>query len=96
MKCTVTSLSDADLARMLKQGDKLAACALATRHFEKARRFAMSIVKDPKAADDVAESTLLYVFKLIRSGQFAEKQNFQAFLFSAIKFRTADVVARAI
>ncbi len=74
------SLSDAELAARVANGDNSAFDLLALRYHDPLQRFLISLTKDYDSACDLLQETFIRAFNFIRNGGFRLDGNFHSWL----------------
>ncbi|WP_435769120.1 RNA polymerase sigma factor [Nocardioides sp. SYSU DS0651] len=85
---------DADLLARARAGDERALADLYQAHAEAARRFALSLTRNPTDADDLVADAFARVVAQLRAGR-GPATNFRAYLLSTVRNRHLDVARRA-
>ena len=85
-----TMLSDLDLLRMYKQGDREAISQLLERHTRRVREYIRMMVKDSDVADDLTQEVLIKVVKVLNDDRYTEVGRFLPWLMRVARNRVLD------
>lgn len=77
--------SDAELARRVAGRDPAAEAALVERFAPRARLYGLRHLRDPAAADDLAQEVLLLTLERLRAGRVREPERLASFVLGACR-----------
>jgi RNA polymerase sigma-70 factor, ECF subfamily len=87
----VEEASDSELAARLTQGDRVAEAELYRRLAPRARLYGLRHLRDPAAADDLAQDVLLMTFESLRLGKVREPERLASFVLGSCRRVVADL-----
>jgi RNA polymerase sigma-70 factor, ECF subfamily len=83
--------SDSDLARRLASGDRGVEAELYRRLAPRVRLYGVRHLRDPAAADDLAQDVVLMTFESLRAGKVREPERLASFVLGTCRRVVADL-----
>jgi RNA polymerase sigma-70 factor (ECF subfamily) len=87
----ILDASDSELASRLARGDREAEAELYRRLAPRVRLYGLRHLRDPAAADDLAQDVLLMTFDSLRSGRVREPERIASFVLGSCRRVVADL-----